>query len=62
MNYCEEVTTSSKSLTVGEAAGRLGLTYRDVYRLIDEGKLPAVRAEGGLVVAVADVDALASRP
>ena len=62
MNYCEAVTTSSESLTVGEAARRLGLTYRDVYRLIDEGELPAVRADDGMVVAVADVDALASRP
>ena len=48
-------------LTVGEAARRLGLTYRDVYRLIDEVQLPAVRAEHGLVVAVADVDALTRR-
>lgn len=48
-------------LTVGDAARRLGLTHRDVYRLIDKGQLPAVRADRGLVVAAPDVDALVGR-
>ncbi len=44
-------------LSVREVADRLSITRGDVYRLVDEGKLPAVQHEGHVLVRVIDVDA-----
>ena len=44
-------------LSTERAASRLGLTPRTVYRLIDEGHLPAYRFGRVIRVKQADVDA-----
>lgn len=54
-----ELPNAPGFLTVGEAARRLGSTYRDVYRLIDNRRLPAVRIGARLLVATAKVEELA---
>ncbi|HVC79262.1 MAG TPA: helix-turn-helix domain-containing protein [Chloroflexota bacterium] len=45
-------------LTLEEAAARAGLRKRDVRRLVIDGRLPAVRADGRWRIAAADLDRL----
>jgi len=45
-------------LTLEEAAARAGLRKRDVRRLVIDGRLPAVRADGRWRVAMSDLDRL----
>lgn len=51
------------TLTLGQAARRLGTSVDEVLRLVYEGKLPAVpeRASGRLLVNSADVERLRER-
>jgi len=44
--------------SVSQAAQRLGLTPRAVYKMIDTSRLPAWKVAGKLVVRKADVDRL----
>ena len=44
------IEMTADTIRVGEAAARLGLTTRDVLRLIDHGRLPVRRNERGLLV------------
>jgi len=43
-------------LSPGQVAARLGLSVRDVYRLIDVGELPAYRIAGTLRLLVSEVE------
>lgn len=43
-------------LSTGDAASRLGLTVRTLYRLIDEGQLPAYRFGRVIRLQEAEVD------
>lgn len=43
-------------LTAGAAAGRLGVSRAELYRLIDEGRLPAYRIRRSIRLLVADVE------
>ncbi len=56
-------TTQRHWLTTREAHRRLGVDVRSVYRLIDEGQLPAYKHGRELRLDEADVDAyLAEHP
>jgi excisionase family DNA binding protein len=44
-----------------QAAGRLDVSERDVYRLIDAGTLPAYRIDGQIRLLAHEVDELAHR-
>lgn len=44
-------------LSTKEAAGRLGITTRTLYRLIDEGSIPAYRIGRVLRLQATDIDA-----
>jgi excisionase family DNA binding protein len=43
-------------LSPGQAADRLGLSVRDVYRLIDKGELPGYRIAGTLRLLAPEVE------
>ena len=47
---------SYRWLSAARAAGQLGLTLRELYRLIDTGRLPAYRIAGELKLMAEDVD------
>ena len=47
---------SYRWLSAARAAGQLGLTLRELYRLIDTGRLPAYRIAGELKLMADDVD------
>jgi len=47
---------SYRWLSATRAAGQLGLTLRELYRLIDTGRLPAYRIAGELKLMADDVD------
>lgn len=49
----------TKWLTTREATKRLGVPARELYRLIDEGMLPAYRAGRDVRLLASDVDQLA---
>lgn len=48
-------------LSTGEAAQRLGITARTLYRFIDEGQLPAYRFGRVIRLQQAEVDAFIER-
>jgi len=50
-------TTEERWLTTREAHRRLGVDVRSLYRLIDEGRLPAYKHDRELRLAEADVEA-----
>jgi excisionase family DNA binding protein len=43
MGYPAEMNGEITWMSTGEAAGRLGITVRTLYRLIDEGAIPAYK-------------------
>lgn len=49
-------------LTPAEAAERLGVPVREVYRLIDAGRLPGYRIANQVRLLAHEVDELAERP
>ncbi len=49
-------TTGTDWLSTGEAARRLGVTVRTLYRFIDEGQLPAFKMGRVIRLRGADVD------
>jgi excisionase family DNA binding protein len=50
-------TTPIEWLSTGEAAQRLGITTRTLYRFIDEGQLPAYRFGRVIRLKLNEVDA-----
>jgi excisionase family DNA binding protein len=50
-------TSEGRWLTTREAHRRLGIDVRSLYRLIDEGQLPAYKLGRDLRLSEADVDA-----
>jgi excisionase family DNA binding protein len=48
---------SERTMDVGEAAEFLGVNPREVYQAIQDGRLPARKAERRIVLATADVEA-----
>lgn len=53
----QKQTTNSDWLTTKDAAGRLGITLRTLYRLIDEGQLPAYKMGRVIRLRPTEVDA-----
>ncbi len=59
----EHETTEGRWLTTREAHRRLGIDVRSLYRLIDEGQLPAYKDGRDLRLAESDLEAyLAEHP
>jgi len=52
----EQAGTAPEWLSTGEAAARLGITPRTLYRFVDEGQLPAYRFGRVIRLQAADVD------
>ena len=56
------MASDSGSLTLAEAADRLGVHYMTVYRWVRLGRLPARKIDGGWAVDPADLDGVRSGP
>ena len=52
----EAGSPSYRWLSAARAAGQLGITLRELYRLIDTGRLPAYRIAGEVKLMADDVD------
>ena len=50
-----------ETMAIGDVARRLGVSYRGVYELIDQGRLPAVRKDGRIVIEATAVTAYLGR-
>ncbi len=57
MFYAGEMTDDIHWLSTGDAARRLGVTARTLYRFIDEGQIPAYRFGRVIRLQAQEVDA-----